>query len=107
MLKRSLLIISALMILVFSFVTCSQVGAEDYDILIVKGKIVDGTGNPWFYGDVGIKGETIVDVGRLTGKKALKTIDAEGLVVCPDLSTCIRIAIVGWGGLIPMSISTI
>lgn len=90
MLRRGLLIISALMILVFSFVTCSQVGAEDYDILIVKGKIVDGTGNPWFYGDVGIKGDTIVDVGRLTGKKALKTIDAEGLVVCPgfiDLHT--------------------
>ena len=88
--KKCLMIFSALILVVFSLLVCTKEGTEEYDILIVKGKIVDGTGNPWFYGDVGIKGDTIVDVGRLSDKKAKKTIDAEGLVVSPgfiDLHT--------------------
>jgi len=56
---------------------------ESYDILIVNGQIVDGSGNPGFYGDVGIMGDSIVAVGDLSGKTATKTIDAEGLVVTP------------------------
>lgn len=54
-----------------------------YDLLIRNGKVVDGTGNPWFYGDVAVQGEKIVAVGRLDDKRAKRTIDAEGLVVAP------------------------
>jgi len=63
---------------------------DRFDILIQNGKIVNGTGNPWFYGDVGIKNNTIVAVGDLSGKAADTVIDADGLVVAPgfiDLHT--------------------
>lgn len=54
-----------------------------YDILIKNGKIVDGTGIPAYHADVAIVGEKIVAVGSLSDQDAKKTIDAEGLVVCP------------------------
>lgn len=54
-----------------------------YDILILNGRIVSGTGNPWFYCDIGISGGTICDMGRLDGRSARRVIDAERRVVCP------------------------
>jgi N-acyl-D-amino-acid deacylase len=56
---------------------------EHFDILIKNAKIVDGTGNPWFYGDIGIKGDTIAAIGNLSEETAKKTILAEGLVAAP------------------------
>ena len=57
--------------------------AQDFDVLIINGRIVDGTGNPSFVGDVGIRGGRIAALGRLTGKTAARTIDAAGLTVAP------------------------
>jgi N-acyl-D-aspartate/D-glutamate deacylase len=57
--------------------------AQDYEILIHNGRIVDGTGDPSFHGDLGIKGGKIVWMGKLPNKTATRTIDAEGLVVAP------------------------
>jgi N-acyl-D-aspartate/D-glutamate deacylase len=54
-----------------------------YDLLLVNGRIVDGTGNPWFRGDVAIKGDRIVAVGRMSHSAAARTIDARDLVVAP------------------------
>ena len=54
-----------------------------YDVLIKNGRIMDGTGNPWFAGDVAIRGDRIVQVGRLEGATARRVIDARGLVVAP------------------------
>jgi N-acyl-D-amino-acid deacylase len=66
-----------------SFVVCQKKGAEDFDILITNGMIVDGSGNSAYEADIGITGNTIAEIGDLTGKTAMKTIDAEGLVVSP------------------------
>jgi N-acyl-D-aspartate/D-glutamate deacylase len=74
--------LSAFIILVFSSTVCKR-APKEFDILIKNGKIVDGTGNPWFYGDIGIIDDTIVEIGSLDGREASKVIDAEGLVVCP------------------------
>ena len=54
---------------------------KDFDIVIKNGKILDGTGNPWYRGDVGIEGDTINEIGKnLSGRKA---IDAAGHIVAP------------------------
>ena len=58
----------------------------DIDILIRGAKVVDGTGNPWFYGDIAIRGERILEVappGRIPAEAAREVVDAAGLVVCP------------------------
>jgi len=54
-----------------------------FDILIINGRIVDGSGNPWYYGDVGVSGGKIAAIGKLDPAVAAKVIDAEGQVVCP------------------------
>jgi len=56
---------------------------EAYDLIIMNGRIVDGTGNPWFYGDVAIRGDRIVKVGRISFGRAVRRIDARGLIVAP------------------------
>ena len=55
------------------------------DVVIRNGRVVDGTGNPWFRADVAITGDRIerVDRGRLVGREATTIIDAEGMCVCP------------------------
>jgi N-acyl-D-aspartate/D-glutamate deacylase len=54
-----------------------------YDLLIRNGRVVDGTGNPWFHGDVAVRGDRIVAVGRVPPGTAKREIDARGLVVAP------------------------
>jgi dihydroorotase/N-acyl-D-amino-acid deacylase len=57
-----------------------------YDLVIENGKVVDGTGNPWFHGDVAVNGDRIVRIapaGMLATEKARQRIDARGLVVAP------------------------
>ena len=56
---------------------------DSYDIVINNGRIVDGSGNPWFKGGVGVEGEKIVKVGDLGSYDAKTEIDASGLIVCP------------------------
>jgi len=56
---------------------------DRFDILIAGGKVVDGSGNPWYDADVGIRGDTIAAVGKLSDAKAAERIDARGLVVAP------------------------
>ena len=59
---------------------------SDYDVLIQNGKIVDGAGNPWFYGDVALKGRWIAALtppGQIPTENAAEMIDACGQIVCP------------------------
>ena len=53
------------------------------DLLIRGGRVIDGAGNPWYTADVGIAGDRIASVGRLAGEPAARTIEADGLFVCP------------------------
>lgn len=54
-----------------------------FDIVILNGRIVDGTGSPWYSGDVGIRDGRIAVIGKLTTAPAKQRIDARGLVVAP------------------------
>src|SRR5437763_2669018 len=54
-----------------------------YDLLIVHGHIIDGSGSPWFEGSVAVKDGKIADVGRLENATAKQVVDAAGLVVAP------------------------
>jgi N-acyl-D-amino-acid deacylase len=56
---------------------------ERFDILIRGGQLLDGSGNPWVYADVGIRGDRIAAVGRLEGATAGRVIEARGRVVVP------------------------
>ena len=54
-----------------------------FDILITGGRVVDGTGAPWFRADVGIRGDRIAAIGNLAGATARTRVDATSLVVAP------------------------
>lgn len=54
-----------------------------FDIVIQDGRIVDGTGNPWFNADVGIIGDRIAAIGRLSSADARHRIDASDRIVAP------------------------
>jgi dihydroorotase/N-acyl-D-amino-acid deacylase len=55
----------------------------EYDLLFAGGRVVDGTGAPWFRADVGIVGDRIAAIGELSRARAKRRIDASGLVVAP------------------------
>ena len=54
-----------------------------YDLIIRNGRVIDGSGNPWFYADVAVSGDRIVSVGDLGSATATRTIDAKGMIVSP------------------------
>jgi N-acyl-D-aspartate/D-glutamate deacylase len=72
--------IISLYILILPFSLLAQ---NSCDILIRNGRIIDGTGNSWYYGDVAVKDGKIIATGRLNNYTASKIIDASGLVVAP------------------------
>src|SRR5262245_1432839 len=53
-----------------------------HDLVIRNGKVVDGTGNPWYFGDVAVTGNKIVAIGKIA-QPGKREIDAKGLVVAP------------------------
>src|SRR6187431_1205644 len=55
----------------------------DCDLLITNGKIIDGTGNSWYYGNVAIKDGKIYKIGRAINLSAANTIDAKGMIIAP------------------------
>ncbi|HJT01257.1 MAG TPA: D-aminoacylase [Terriglobales bacterium] len=69
-------------LLVFAAVAAWAQSAR-YDVVIRNGHIIDGTGSPWYAGDIGIRDGRIAAVGDLASAAAKRTIDAHGMVVAP------------------------
>ena len=68
------------LLLFFSIQSFAQ---DTADLVIKHGKIIDGTGNPWFYGDVAVKNGKVYKVGNLFNLPARTILDATGLVIAP------------------------
>jgi len=56
---------------------------DSWDLIIRNGRVIDGSGNPWFSADIGVRGDRIVFIGDLREARARRVIDAGGLVVAP------------------------
>ena len=54
-----------------------------YDLVLRNGRIVDGTGSPWYRGDIAIKGDTIARIAPAIADSAARVVDVAGLVVAP------------------------
>ena len=89
--RKKLLIIPSLLLLLISTSIGSELSHEapspeerpSCDLLFINGKIMDGSGNPWVYGDVAVKSGRIISIGKLEGKiEAGRTIDILGKI--PD-----------------------
>ncbi|HEX7253373.1 MAG TPA: D-aminoacylase [Thermoanaerobaculia bacterium] len=81
--KRLFVLIGSILLCLCVFGVSS--GAEDTrdDFLLRNGRVVDGTGAPWFVGDVAVRGGRVVAVGKLEASRARRVIDVSGLVVAP------------------------
>ena len=78
---RSLSEITLALLLIFSAVALAA--DSSFDLVILNGQIIDGTGSPWYSGDVGIRAGRIAAIGNLAAAPRLRTLDARGKVVAP------------------------
>ena len=70
--------------------------AQKYDTVIKNGRIIDGSGNPWFSADIGIENSQITHIGFIQASDATKVINAKNQIVCPgfiDVHTHVEDAI--------------
>lgn len=70
-------------ILVFGWVPSLTAEYQQYDLLLKNGRIVDGSGNIWYRGDIAIRGDTIARVAQSIEEPAKRVIDVEGQVIAP------------------------
>ena len=76
-------LLGSLLALLLASSTASIARAQNYDVVILGGRLIDGTGNPWFRADLAIDGDRIAAIGDLRGATAERWIDASGLYVTP------------------------
>lgn len=79
----SILFVAAVRMRSASRQNANAADAEAYDVIIRGGHILDGTGNPWYAADIGIRGDKIAAIGKLDHANAKKVVDAVGSVVAP------------------------
>jgi N-acyl-D-amino-acid deacylase len=80
---RRLFLISIAMVTVVAFLRAGAQPAAPFDLVIRNGRVLDGTGNPWFPADIGVRGGRIAAVGTLRDAQAARVIDATGSYVTP------------------------
>jgi dihydroorotase/N-acyl-D-amino-acid deacylase len=78
---RKVLLLSAVCCLLS--LSCATTNSPMLDLKITNGRIIDGTGAPWFRADIGVRGDTIVAIGDLANSPAKTTIDAQNHIVSP------------------------
>jgi len=79
--KLSLLVIFGLLVCSYSLLPATSESSQGFDIVITNGHIIDGTGSPWYSGDLGIWDGKIAAIGNLAAAPRKRTIDARGMVV--------------------------
>ena len=65
------------------FLAAAAAWTADFDVLIRNARVVDGSGNPWYRADIGVRDGRIAAMGRIPNASAYRTIDAAGRVVAP------------------------
>ena len=81
--RITIFFISICFCLVIMMSSEAKVEKQKYSLIIKNGYIIDGTGNPWFKADIGVRGGIIVKIGSLSSASGEKIIDAQGLIVSP------------------------
>src|SRR5271170_1688367 len=82
--KSGLKLYGALLLLILLATTCTLLAQTPaFDVVITNGHIIDGTGSPWYSGDIGIRDGKVAAIGNLTAAQRKRTIDAAGKVVAP------------------------
>src|SRR6201981_3300382 len=80
------LVLRSIFFLLIAFASVGRLIAQTptpFDIVITNGHIIDGTGSPWYSGDIGIRDGHIAAIGNLSEVPRRRTIDARGQVVAP------------------------
>ena len=81
--NRTRFAVFALFLIILSTLLAGAQDKKPFDIIIRNGHIIDGTGSPWYSGDLGIRDGKIAAIGNLSQAASTRTIDAHGLVVAP------------------------
>ena len=76
-------LLAVIFLLAASHLSWAQTATPPFDIVITNGHIIDGTGSPWYSGDIGIRNGKIASIGNLTDASRTRTIDAKSMVVAP------------------------
>src|ERR687894_258321 len=61
----------------------AEADERPFDLVITNARVVDGSGNPWFRADVGVKGGRVARVGRVAASEGVRAIDARGHILAP------------------------
>ena len=81
--KTLTFLLSVMIIISSTSTTLPQQSSTEYDLVITNGRVVDGTGNPWFRASIGIKDGKIVKVGHIDPSTAKQVIDAQNQIIAP------------------------
>jgi dihydroorotase/N-acyl-D-amino-acid deacylase len=76
-------LVAIIFLLAVSHLSSAQSATAPFDIVITNGHIIDGTGSPWYSGDIGIRNGKIAAIGNLIDASRTRTIDVHGMVVAP------------------------